>query len=121
MKALIFNGNKFASLSATGAEDFKGFYRKHPSGNIALYKANRELEALIVNNDKQGKFVVSASTNSDGKPFYNFSTCSLTAKWLGIDAMTCSGVTTLIQQIKWVDDTDVKSECKSLSCPVSEV
>jgi hypothetical protein len=89
-KYLIFNDKKFAALGATLEQGMLGFFTKSPkSNNISLYKADGSLEACIVNNFKQGYFVISASVRN-GKPFYMHSTCSTTEKWLGIETLSMS-------------------------------
>ena len=84
MQVLVFNQLRFAPIGCALTSEFHGFYKNTPGRGVHLYKPSGELEAYIVNNPKQGRFVVTAST-SHGAPRYMFSTSCLTEKWLNID------------------------------------
>ena len=99
LKTLQFNGKAYASSAPQDPCGFNGIFKKHRNGNVSLFTLEGKLAACLINNDRQGRFAVTASTASDGKPFYMHSTCSLTEKWLGIESMTCAGLSASIAQI----------------------
>ncbi len=94
---LTFNHLTFAPLGTKDGSGHHGFYKRGPRG-IHLYKLTGELEAYIVNNPQQGRFIVSAS-DDNGQPRYMFSTCSLTEKWLGIEDLSMMQTDDLIGQL----------------------
>ncbi len=83
MKVLVFNELKFLPHGVAVTPGYHGTYRAITSRGFHLYKPSGELEAYIVNNPQQGRFVVTAST-THGVPRYMFSTCSLTEEWLNM-------------------------------------
>lgn len=99
-KKLTFNGKSFAHLSSTPATGCHGFFKVLPAGNVALYKPDGKLEAAIINNKRQGRFVVTAGTDSSGRDFFMHSTSSLTEKWLGIEDMSLSDLDATIGNMR---------------------
>ncbi len=86
LQCLSFNGLLFAPL---GCEDLSGCHGMFKVKNVSdylLYGLDGELRAFIVNNPKQGRFVVSACESS-GATRYMFSTCSLDEQWLQLDGV----------------------------------
>lgn len=83
MKVLVFNDLKFLPHGVSVSPGHHGTYRANGSRGFHLYKPSGELEAYIVNNPQQGRFVVTAST-THGVPRYLFSTCSVTEEWLNM-------------------------------------
>jgi hypothetical protein len=100
-KTMTFNGKTFVNIKAKEVGACHGFYSRKKNG-VSLFKPTRDLEAFIVDNDKQGHFVVTAG-NRSGKPFYMFSTCTLTEKWLGIEGMGMQQTRDCIKAIKYAD------------------
>lgn len=96
---LTFNNRRFAPLGSQPSDDAHGFYKLAAGRGVHLYKLNEELEAYIVDNARQGRFVVSAS-DRNGAPRYMFSTSSLTERWLGIEGASISATVELIKQIQ---------------------
>lgn len=94
---LTFNNLTFAPIGAKGATGHHGFYKRDAKG-IHLYKQTGELEAYIVSNPQQGRFIVSAR-DDNGRPRYMFSTSSLTEKWLGIKDLSMMQTDDLIEQL----------------------
>jgi hypothetical protein len=98
-KTLTFNGKTFASIKAKALGNCHGYYSLKKNG-VSLYKETRELEAFVVSDARQGRFVVSAS-NGSGKPFYMHSACSTTEAWLGISGMKSQQLSDCIQSIQF--------------------
>lgn len=94
---LSFNNLTFAPFGTGDSSGHHGFYKRGPRG-IHLYRQNGALEAYIVNNPQQGRFIVSAHDHS-GQTVYMFSTCSLTEKWLGIENVSMMQIDDLIAQL----------------------
>lgn len=87
-KTMVFNGLQFQPITSRKGDvaiEAHGYYRSGPNG-IHLYKPDGSLEAYIVNNPHQGRFVVSASSHQ-GVPRYMHSTSTLTERWLNMAAM----------------------------------
>lgn len=86
---LTFNGKHFAERSDSAdygsIGEVLGLFKKQHNG-VSLFKPDGELEAFIVNNHRQGNFVVSAGIRN-GAPFYMHSTATSTEKWLGTEAL----------------------------------
>lgn len=80
---LQFNKLTFAPHGTELSDTDHGFYKRSEVG-VHLYKRCGSLEAFIVNNPRQGKFIVSA-TDREGHPRYLHSTSSLTERWLGME------------------------------------
>lgn len=99
-KELNFNGKRFAHLSSGKLRDCLGYFKELTAGNMALYTSEGKLEAAIINNSRQGRFVVSAGTDSKGKDFFMHSTSSLTEKWLGIEDMKMAELSEVICNMK---------------------
>ena len=57
------------------------------------------MEAYIVNNPQQGRFIVDAH-DYNGQPRYMFSTSSLTEKWLCIEDFSMMQTDDLIAQLQ---------------------
>ena len=74
-----------------------GLYEKTSSG-YKLYKPDGSLEAFIVDNNKQGRFIVSAYYDGTAERFM-FGTATLTEEWLGIADLSCSEVYERIEGI----------------------
>ena len=96
---LTFNGLSFAKNEAefvgslfTKGKTCHGFYKRIKNG-VKLFDMQKELQAFIVDRpgDTASRFIVTASL-SDKKPFYMFSTCQHTEKWLNIFGMSRGGV-----------------------------
>lgn len=101
-KTMVFNGLAFDHLNSRkeGVQTpAHGYYRMNTNG-VHLYKLDGALEAYIVNNPRQGRFVVTASIH-DGAPRYMFSTCSLTEKWLQIENMGLAATEDAIKAIQY--------------------
>ena len=90
--------------------DFNGYFRSNDKG-VHLYDRLGTVGAYIVNNQRQGKFVVTAFHTDEGIR-YMYSTCSDTEKWLGIWSM--SGEHEAIEAIRYSSISDHKS------CSVAE-
>lgn len=85
---MVFNGLRFEPLKARQEgvpTQAHGYYAKRKWG-IHLYKPDGSLEAHIVMNRHNEKFVVSASLH-EGVPRYMFSTSTLTERWLQMEGM----------------------------------
>lgn len=93
---LEFNGLYFTKLGNALADGHTGFYQMNGSKGIHLYKPDGKLEAYIVNNSRQGQFVVSAATTPQGN-VYMHSTSSLTERWLEIDKISLLRLVNLIE------------------------
>lgn len=111
MMTLVFNEKKYAELDCKNLGDCNGFFSTSSNG-VKLFKPTGELEAFIVNNERQGYFAVTAGTDSRGVPFYMFSTNSLTEKWLGIEGMGMCQEMDTIKAIRFVDDVLSPSQCQ---------
>jgi len=96
---LEFNGLKFSKMGHMLADGHTGFYKLNASKGVHLYKPNGELEAYIVNNSKQGQFVVSATSTPNGNRYMQ-STCSLTERWLKIEGISLLNEVALIEEMK---------------------
>lgn len=107
-KKLTFNGKSFAHLSSTPETGCHGFFKELPAGNVALYKPEGKLEAAIINNKRQGRFVVTAGTDSSGRDFFMHSTSSLTDKWLGIEDMSLSDLDAAIGNMRLDSGTPIR-------------
>ena len=59
-EALLFAGKTFAKLGTDGPQGIHGYYERGRNGNVKLYKLDSTLEACIIDNHRQGHFVVSA-------------------------------------------------------------
>lgn len=87
-QTMVFNGLQFLPIGSRKhdvAIEAHGYYRSGPNG-VHLYKPDGSLEAYIVNNQRQGRFVVSASSHQ-GAPRYMYSTSTLTENWLNMQGM----------------------------------
>lgn len=100
MKILVFNQLKFLPLGSVVTPGYHGTYMAPTLQGIHLYKPCGALEAYIVNNPRQGRFVVTA-TKTDGVPRYMFSTSSATEKWLNMDDVGLLVEDELIAQIRY--------------------
>lgn len=101
-KTMVFNGLTFVHLNSRkeGVQTHAhGYYRMNAKG-VHLYKRDGALDAYIVNNPRQGRFVVTASIH-DGAPRYMFSTCSLTESWLQIENMGLGATEDAINAIQY--------------------
>ncbi len=94
-----FNELLFAPLGTKAPQGAHGMYQANAKG-VHLYKLNGELEAYIVNNASQGRFVVTAFT-ADGAPRYMFSTASYTERWLRMEGMSLMREDEVIAGIKY--------------------
>lgn len=85
---LVYNQKRYAPLGSPLPKECNGFYKKGPigSGKIHLYTTDGEVGALLIDNQRQGTFVVTATKVQNGIR-YMYSTCSHTEKWLGIDTL----------------------------------
>lgn len=100
MKVLVFNQLKFLPHGTVVQPGYHGTYSAKSSLGIHLYKPCGELCAYIVNNPKQGRFVVEATMTEEG-PRYMFSTCEPTEKWLNIKQAGLMREDELISQISY--------------------
>ena len=112
MKVLVFNDLKFLPHGATVTSGYHGTYKDNASRGFLLYKPSGELEAYIVNNPQQGRFVVTAST-THGAPRYMFSTCSHTEQWLNMTGMGLLREDELIAKIRFEDADQMHLEDSS--------
>jgi hypothetical protein len=107
---LLFNERYFAKLNRKlDASGGHGFFKTITNG-VQLHDLSGKLRAFIVANDRQGHFVVTASTDGTGRAFYMHSTCSTEEKWLGIE---CMGLSQLEQTIKGMRYCDGLKEISS--------
>lgn len=89
---LIFNGKKYAATQSEFADSLftpqtcNGFY-KRVRGGIGMMDWNKQLQAMLVVNNHNEKFVVSAAMH-DGKARYCFGASEATMKWLGIEHLS---------------------------------
>lgn len=87
---LEFDTKRFALVGSAEALDassanrqgFHGLYKRAPNG-VNLYRPSGDLEAFIVTNRHNERFVVSAYMH-EGSPRYMFGAANSTEKWLGI-------------------------------------
>jgi hypothetical protein len=100
MKVLVFNDLKFLPRGVAVTPGYHGTYSANASRGFHLYKPSGQLEAYIVNNPQQGRFVVTASITR-GVPRYMFSTCSLTEEWLNMTGMGLLLVDELVAKIRF--------------------
>lgn len=103
-KKLIFNGKEYASLGSSNTANCNGLFTQSRNGDVKLFKLGGELVALIVNNQKQGQFVVSAGLDSDGKEFYMFSSTTLTQRWLGLEGIGLSARSDAVMRMRLVGE-----------------
>lgn len=108
MKTLTLFGKTFADIKSKDIENCHGFFKKSLNGNVSLFKPDRSLEAMVVNNPRQGRFVVSASTGTDGRFLarYMYSTSTLTENWLGINGMELGNQSDAIKAMRYFDTED---------------
>lgn len=99
---LEFNGLKFSPLGKSPLPDSHGFYKNNPGKGALLYKPNGEPEAYLVNNQRQGHFVVTAHQTSEGVR-YMFSTTSSTQKWLKLDGVGYMASHDLVRSMRIVE------------------
>ena len=100
-EALLFAGKTFAKLGTDGPQGIHGYYERGRNGNIKLYKLDSTLEACIIDNHRQGHFIVSAGMRS-GRPFYMYSTSTLTERWLGTQGWGMQSEADAIAAIRYV-------------------
>ena len=100
-EALLFAGKTFDKLGTDGPQGIHGYYERGRNGNVKLYKLDSTLEACIIDNHRQGHFVVSAGMRS-GRPFYMFSTSTLTDRWLGMEGWGMQSEADAIEAIRYV-------------------
>jgi hypothetical protein len=88
------NGVKFAPSSSALVESLfnpegtaSGFYKKKPNG-VLFYKPNGEPFLFLVANRSNPRFFVSCSKQGDGRIRYQYSTCSIDEKRLGINSLS---------------------------------
>lgn len=102
---LTFNSQHFAERRVPNDHGeighVRGMYRRTPNG-VELYRLDGTLEAFVVDNQRQGQFVVSAGMRN-GMPFYMRSTSSLTQTWLGLDSMGMADTAAAIRQMVFAD------------------
>lgn len=83
---LIFNDKAYAELGTPLLPACNGYFKKKGQEGVLLYKRNAELAAFIVDNKKQGRFIVNAHLTSEG-PRYMFAASEETEQWLGLDPL----------------------------------
>ena len=102
-------GKVFAPFSLKQPDStVHGYCENSRNGNVRLYKKDKKLEALVLNNTRQGYFVVTASSTEQGDRYW-FSTCSLTEIWLGIEGKGCMYLMDCIQSMKYFNHPAVTS------------
>lgn len=88
---MIFNGRTFMDIGAreqgeTPRAGCHGFFSRQQNG-FHLFNSSGVLEAFVVHDERQGHFVVSASSTDRG-PRYMQAADSLTRAWLGLDQLS---------------------------------
>ena len=94
-----FLEKKFASLqSDLGGCD--GFYRVNPGKGVYLYGTDRNVQAYVVNNPEQGRFVVTAHQRNDGI-WHMQGLGTDTAEWLAPGHIHSSQIADGIQRMRF--------------------